>query len=250
MRGQGGAKFDYSKYDADRRSFGFRLDDAMRVELFQISQRVARSHGIQDPTILESHHRLDLELWRHMGTRSRTYLEDGVIKIADDVPHLKTVTAEILPKLNKHLSRAVALLHEAAENDVFLTLIHDAAGQADEPADQVWGLIKFAETVDRAAKFKGGPGRNRRPDWVEAFCIGCQRFWSEHQLGGTSLNFDAPNPPKVAEWLNQIFEELRAYRMTVDPEFTGLRASTTQAMKKVAQTLPAYRTGRGSENGG
>ena len=247
--GEENRSYDYSAFDASRRSFGFRLDDQKRIDLFQISQRVAEEHGIVEAGMLAAHHRLVLELWHHMGTQSRTYLEDGALKIAADAPHQKSATEDILPRLNKHLSQVVELLHQGAENEVFLTLVHDAAAEDDEPGDQVWALFKFAETIERASKFKGRAGRRRRPDWVKDFCVSCQRFWSEQELGNTSLGFDAPNPPKITIWLEQLFEELRAYRRKVDPSFTLARTSSVSAMKKVAKTLPAYRPPNTGENG-
>lgn len=232
---------DYSEFDADRRSFPYRLTWKDFFRLHRISRRVAGKHGIKDAKARESHLRLIFELWTHMSSQSRTYLEDGSIKIAADAPDLKSVTEDILPDLNKHLSKVVELLHKMEGNEVFLTLLMDAAAEDDSPADQIWGLIAFAETVARAEEFKGKPGKKRNPDWVTEFCISCQRFWYEQELGTTRFNFRAPNPPPICTWVLMLFRELRDYRTTVDSSFQRPRAAVDSALESAAKNLPAYR---------
>ncbi len=246
MTDSGDERYDYSALDDVRRSFGFCLTAEQRADLQAISRRVAEAHNI---TNREAHSDFVFELWRIMDTQSRTYIEKGEIKIAADTETLKTATEDIFPELNRCLSRAVDILHDAEGNETFLAILLEAAEDDGNPGDQIWSLFGLADTVAKAAEFSGKPGRRRRPDWVENFCRACQRFWHSHGTGGTKINFKAPRPPAIARWLEQLFAELRDFRIEIAPSFTGYRPSSTSAMKKVAQSLTAFRPPREDEKG-
>lgn len=239
--------YDYSNFGSDWLDFGFRLSDVHKKELQAISSRIAEEHGIANS---ETHVDLVFKLWRIMGRQSRTYLDNGSIKIAADVEPLKSVTENVFPKLDKLLSEAVEILHEATGNEVFRTILLDAAEGGGDPGDQVSALFGLAETVAKAAEFKGKPGKRRRPDWVKNFCLACQAFWYSNDLGGTKLNYKATTPPAIVNWLEQIFKELRDYRKQVDHSFNGPRCSSLGTMRKVAQDLPAFRPPNEGETGG
>jgi hypothetical protein len=238
--------YDYSNIENDWLEFGFCLSAENRRYLQRLSKNVANNYSLSDH---DAHEDLVFDLWRIMGRKSPAYLENGEIKIAGDTEPLKTVTENMLPQLNKSLQNAVDILHRLPESEVFRAIILDSVGENEDFSAQVSGLFDLAETISRASEFRGKAGKRRRPDWVRNFCVAGQKYWHKHGMGGTKLNFSAPNPPAITKWMEQVFTELRAYRIQVDRSFKDYRTSSPAALRKVAQALPAFRPPNEAEKG-
>lgn len=231
-------EYDYSDIEKDWLDSRFRMTAENRRELQRLSHNIAETYSISDR---DAHEDLVFDLWRIMGRQSQTYLENGTIKIAADTEPLKSVTEKMLPQLNKSLQNAVDILHRLPESEVFRAIILDSVDEDEDLSDQVSGLFRLAETISRASEFRGKAGKRRRPDWVKNFCVAGQKYWYKHRMGGTKLNFSAPNPPAITKWMERVFTELRAYRIQVDRSFKDYRTSSPAALRKVAQALPAFR---------
>ncbi|MEO0621841.1 MAG: hypothetical protein AAF183_06385 [Pseudomonadota bacterium] len=152
------------------------------------------------------------------------------VTVPSDMPTFKEAAAKFQKAMQKvdELSEAVFDIRSNATADTLLFHF--------DPERETLKLMKLLaramSILVEIEKYEGKVGNRAAPDWVEDFCIHCQRFWHDERGGGTRIIFEAERRTKITPWVEDVYVSL-AQRLNVEIPLSRV--------KGVARNVPAYR---------
>lgn len=214
-------------FDKVRQSNARAMTGDQRQELQEFAADIAVEYDFEDVDLLYA---FLVRMWLLMETGSAVVVAEGKAVAPTDQPEFKP-TREQLDRLHEHLSRAAAILRDVPDNETLGAALHhcDRTGAMDQ---QYKALLDLLDTSERAASLEGRAGRRPNEDWLQDFCIACQRFWLLSGKSGTAIVFHTAFPTPITPWVERVYVGIRRLK--------GQRDDLSK-LKSAAKSISAYR---------
>jgi len=214
-------------YDKARLSKARVISEDQLRSVREFSVENARENGFDDTEALRG---FLIEMWMLMDIGSEVQIVDGSVVVPADQPEFKP-TREMLNRLHEKLSEAAEVLRQVPENETMRAALEhsDQTGKLDE---QYRSLLELLETSQKAASLQGRAGRRSNEQWLNDFCIACQRHWVRSGKTGTSIVFNTAFPTPITRWVESVYVGLRRLR--------GERDDLSK-LKSAAKAVSVYR---------
>jgi hypothetical protein len=208
------------EFDKDRRSKARGLTGDHRRKLQEFAADVALEYDFEDVDLLYA---FVVRMWLLMETGSAVVIAEDKAVSPTDQPEFKP-TREQLDRLRAHLSEAAAILREVPENETLGAALHhcDRTGAMDQ---QYQTLLDLLDTSERAASLEGRAGRRPNEDWLQDFCVACQRYWLLSGKSGTAIVFHTAFPTPITRWVERVYVGLRRLKGQRD-DLSKLKSAT------------------------